>query len=214
MGQLGTAVVGGISPPAFALARGRRPSLDVSIVLSASRRRARGGDSSPARTISPRVLSRVRAHDVVSHRLRLPDLRIAVSSHEDSLAHFWYLMGRRGALLAALTLLCAASPAVARVESKEISLYAEVGTAKDFDVYGFKRADTRSSTSNIDGGELVDSTNSTCTSSGATSWTCTSFGRRCRGPARNTWDWKTPRSPRTAMSLRSAPKSTRRTSSG
>ena len=49
------------------------------------------------------------------------------------------LMGRRGALLAALTLLCAASPAVARVESKEISLYAEVGTAKDFDVYGFKK---------------------------------------------------------------------------
>ena len=28
---------------------------------------------------------------------------------------------------------------MARVESKEISLYAEVGTAKDFDVYGFKK---------------------------------------------------------------------------
>ena len=42
VGQLGT-VVGGISSPAFALARRRRPSLDVSTVLSASRRRARRG---------------------------------------------------------------------------------------------------------------------------------------------------------------------------
>ena len=131
VGQLGT-VVGGISPPAFALARGRRPSLDVSIVLSASRRRARGGDSSPARTIS---LGSCHGYAPTTSYLiaSLPDLRIAVSSHEDSLAHFWYPNGKTGRALGR------ADPSMRGVagggeggESKEISLTLRWSTAKDF----------------------------------------------------------------------------------
>ena len=110
------------------------------------------------------------------------------------------LMGRRGALLAALTLLCAASPAVARVESKEISLYAEVGTAKDFDVYGFKKGGhaefnveyRRRGTRGLEELHVYVF--------GCDELDMYIFRSQVQRTCAEPWDWKTPRSPRTAMS--------------